>query len=164
VLAKEYCDKIGRVDKPVIVSHHMLSGLMKGQVKMSKSMADSAIFMEDTRKDVERKIKSAWCEEGIVKENPILDYCKSIIFPANGKLVITKKSGESILYSSYEELQVDYESKNVHPGDLKNAVADAINDLLQPVRDHFENDPYARKLLAQIKKWQEEMRLAALKK
>ena len=40
------------------------------------------------------------------------------------------------------------------------AVAAAINDLLQPVRDHFANDPYARKLLTQIKKWQEEMRAA----
>jgi len=47
---------------------------------------------------------------------------------------------------------------------LKNAVSAAINDLLQPVRDHFENDPYARKLLTQIKKWQAEALAAANKK
>ena len=82
VLAKEYCDAIHREEKPVIISHHMLLGLKKGQTKMSKSDPDSAIFMEDTRKDVERKIRSAFCEEGIVKDNPILDYCSSIIFPA----------------------------------------------------------------------------------
>ena len=163
VLAKEYCDKIGKEDKPVIVSHHMLSGLKKGQTKMSKSDPDSAIFMEDTRKDVERKISSAFCEEGVVEENPILDYCKSIIFPAHGQMTITKAAkfgGDSRVYGSYDELKADYEAKELHPGDLKRAVAGAINDLLQPVRDHFENDPYARKLLAQIKKWQAEMAAA----
>ncbi len=30
VLAKEYCDRIGKTDKPVVVSHHMLSGLKEG--------------------------------------------------------------------------------------------------------------------------------------
>eukprot|EP01037_Dinobryon_pediforme_P035849 gene35849-42475_t len=34
--------------KPVIISHHMLSGLKQGAAKMSKSDPDSAIFMEDT--------------------------------------------------------------------------------------------------------------------
>uniref|UniRef100_A0A7S3MRH5 tyrosine--tRNA ligase n=2 Tax=Choreotrichia TaxID=141411 RepID=A0A7S3MRH5_9SPIT len=160
VLAKEYCDKIGREDKPVVISHHMLSGLKKGQTKMSKSDPDSAIFMEDTRKDVERKIRSAYCEEGVVAENPILDYCSSIIFPAHGRLSVTSKTGETKVYMSYDEVKTDYEACNLHPGDLKTAVASAINDLLQPVRDHFANDPYAKKLLTQIKKWQDEMRAA----
>jgi tyrosyl-tRNA synthetase len=54
MLARDYCtDPI----KPVILSHHMLMGLKQGQEKMSKSDPDSAIFMEDSVKDVERKIK-----------------------------------------------------------------------------------------------------------
>ena len=48
MLAREYCDAIKLEDKPVIISHHMLSGLKEGQAKMSKSDPDSAIFMEDT--------------------------------------------------------------------------------------------------------------------
>jgi len=32
-------------DKPIIVSHGMVSGLIEGQEKMSKSNLDSAIFM-----------------------------------------------------------------------------------------------------------------------
>ena len=35
-------------DKPIIVSHGMISGLIEGQEKMSKSNPDSAIFMEDS--------------------------------------------------------------------------------------------------------------------
>ena len=43
---------------------------------MSKSDPDSAIFMEDTIEDVNRKIKKSFCPEKIVEGNPILDYCK----------------------------------------------------------------------------------------
>ena len=50
----------------MILSHHMLAGLTG--VKMSKSDPDSAIFMEDTVKDVNRKVKKAWCPPGVVTE------------------------------------------------------------------------------------------------
>jgi len=142
----------------VVISHHMLAGLKEGQEKMSKSDPDSAIFMEDTREDVTRKIKKSFCPPAIEKGNPILDYCKSIIFPSFGHLLIDKKpeSGGPKDYSSYEELAADYTNEQIHPSELKPAVTKAINDLLQPVRDHFQNDPYARDLLAKIKQWQAE--------
>merc|ERR1719394_9053 len=60
MLARDYCDWAGR-KKPVVLSHHMLYGLKAGQSKMSKSDPDSAIFMEDTPEDVERKIRNAYC-------------------------------------------------------------------------------------------------------
>jgi len=41
---------------------------------MSKSDPDSAIFMEDTVEDVNRKIKRAFCPPLIVHENPVFDY------------------------------------------------------------------------------------------
>ena len=65
----------------------MLSGLKKKQDeqdKMSKSDPNSAIFMEDTREEVESKIKKAFCEEKTIKDNPILEYVKNIIFPSIG--------------------------------------------------------------------------------
>ena len=63
VLAREYSDDVKIKHKPVIVSHHMLKSLVKGVEKMSKSIPDSAIFMEDSAKEVERKIKKAYCPE-----------------------------------------------------------------------------------------------------
>ena len=57
MLAKEYCDCIKKKDKPVIISHHMLMGMKEGQAKMSKSDPNSAIFMEDSRADVQKKVK-----------------------------------------------------------------------------------------------------------
>ena len=73
MLAREYVTKTKKDKNPCIVSSHMIPGLKEGQFKMSKSDPDSAIFMEDSVKDVEKKIKKAFCPIGIVEENPILD-------------------------------------------------------------------------------------------
>lgn len=156
MLAREYCDDIGRKEKPIILSHHMLSGLKEGQAKMSKSDPDSAIFMEDKAEDVNRKIKKAFCPEKVVAGNPILDYTKNIIFERFGSFTVKRdaKNGGDKEYATYAELEADFVAGNLHPGDLKANVAVAINALLQPVRDHFERDPYAKRLLEQIKQWQ----------
>ena len=55
-----------------------------------------------------------------------------------------------MLYNTYEELEADYLSGKIHPRDLKPAVADAINTILEPVRQHFaQGEPKA--LLDKIK-------------
>lgn len=38
----------------------------------------------------------------------------------------------------------------LHPGDLKPAVAKVINELIEPVRQHFKNNAEARNLLSLI--------------
>ena len=57
---------------------------------MSKSDPDSAIFMQDTAADVNRKIKDAYCPEKKVEGNPILDYTKNIIFGAREIFTINR--------------------------------------------------------------------------
>jgi len=59
MLAREYADDVKIKDKPIILSHPMMPGLKKDQEKMSKSDPDSAIFMEDTEAEVEKKITKA---------------------------------------------------------------------------------------------------------
>ena len=112
---------------------------------MSKSDPDSAIFMEDSAKDVDRKIKKGFCPELIIEKNPIMDYARYIVMPAfDNEWEIQIRKGDEVtnkVYRSIEELEKDYVAGDMHPGDLKPAVAKAINKLLQPVRDHFTNDP-----------------------
>src|SRR3990167_7271478 len=84
VLAREIGPKLGYW-KPVVVSHHMLMGLKKPtseqtnavdraiELKMSKSVPDSAIFMTDTEEEIKRKINKAYCPEKVIEENPILE-------------------------------------------------------------------------------------------
>lgn len=57
---------------------------------MSKSNPDSAIFMEDSPEVVNKKIKKAFCAERAIEGNPILDYCKNIIFGARDSLSIIR--------------------------------------------------------------------------
>ncbi len=167
VLAREVGPKLGYW-KPVIVSHHMLMGLVEPSssekdaveraidMKMSKSNPDSAIFMTDTKEDVERKIKKAYCPEKQIQENPILEYCKYIIFERFNSLKIErpKKFGGNLVIKSYPELEKIYAKGNLHPLDLKNAVAVYINKLLEPVKKHFKKNKKASDLLKKVKSYE----------
>jgi tyrosyl-tRNA synthetase len=178
MLAREVGPELGYW-KPVVLSHGMLQGLGKPlaegadateraiSMKMSKSKPDTAIFMTDTTEDVERKINNAYCPEGESKDNPILDYCKQIIFQSqylkratpllkDGKFEILREErfGGNVSYSSYEELERDFVEKKLFPLDLKVAVIKALNDLLDPVRKHFQEDEFAKNLLEEVKGYQ----------
>eukprot|EP01111_Echinosteliopsis_oligospora_P001456 TRINITY_DN1219_c0_g1_i1.p1 TRINITY_DN1219_c0_g1~~TRINITY_DN1219_c0_g1_i1.p1 ORF type:complete len:399 (+),score=109.37 TRINITY_DN1219_c0_g1_i1:1089-2285(+) len=153
MLAREYCDEVKIKYKPVIVSHHMLAGLKEGQEKMSKSDPDSAIFMEDSEMDVNAKIKKAYCPPGVLEKNPIFEYIKYIIFPRNGQFSVERdlNNGGPKTYTNYDECAAEYLAGTLHPGDVKPAVARTLNQLIQPVRDHFKNNADAAKLLKLVK-------------
>jgi len=155
MLAREYCDLKKTKLKPIILSHHMLMGLGQGEEKMSKSKPNSAIFMEDTVDEVNSKIKTSFCPPGILANNPCTDYLKHIVFQKLDTFTVNRSeaNGGSITYNSFEELAVDYEAQKLHPGDLKPALAKAINQIIDPVRKHFETDPKAKSLLEQVKRW-----------
>lgn len=96
MLAREFADKLEfhadkRQAKPVILSHAMMPGLLEGQEKMSKSDPDSAIFMEDSVEDVNRKIKKAYCPPQILESNPCLTYLRQLVFPLKGEFHIARK-------------------------------------------------------------------------
>ncbi|CAL9235443.1 unnamed protein product, partial [Arabidopsis halleri] len=153
VLAREYCDDIKRKNKPIILSHHMLPGLQQGQEKMSKSDPLSAIFMEDEEAEVNVKIKKAYCPPKIVQGNPCLEYIKYIILPWFDEFTVERNEeyGGNKTYKSFEEIAAEYERGELHPGDLKKGLMNALNKILQPVRDHFKTDARAKNLLKQIK-------------
>lgn len=153
VLAREYCDDIKRKNKPIILSHHMLPGLQQGQEKMSKSDPSSAIYMEDEEAEVNVKIKKAYCPPKIVEGNPCLEYIKYIVLPWCNEFLVERSeaNGGNKTFKSYEELVADYEEGNLHPGDLKPSLAKAINEILQPVRNHFNDNADAKDLLKRVK-------------
>jgi tyrosyl-tRNA synthetase len=162
VLAREVGPKLG-FWKPVVVSHHMLMGLgepPKGdktvdraiEMKMSKSNPDSAIFMTDSIEDVNRKVKKAYCPVKVVDENPVLEYCKYILFERLKSLEIERpdKFGGNLSIESYDELVKVYSKGDLHPMDLKKCVSEGINQLIDPVRDHFLKNKKAKELLDQV--------------
>ncbi len=163
VLAREIGPKLGWW-KPVVVSHHMLMGLGKPssastgiergiELKMSKSKPDTAIFMTDSEEEIKRKINKAYCPEKIIDENPLMEYAKYIIFEKFDSMKIERpvKFGGNLEINSYEELVKIFSSGDLHPMDLKPAIAYYVNKLIRPVREHFEKDKKARKLLEKVK-------------
>ncbi|MGB9883145.1 MAG: tyrosine--tRNA ligase [Microgenomates group bacterium] len=174
MLAREIGPMLG-FWKPVVVSHHMLMGLLQKskvnsqkskiektiELKMSKSIPDSAIFMTDTKEDVERKINKAYCPEGVVEDNPILEYYRYIIFESFDRLGIDRliierpqKFGGNVFFTSYQELEKAFANKEIHPMDLKLTLAKLLNQLLDPVRRHFEENNQAKALLEKVKNFQ----------
>ncbi len=167
VLAREVGPKLG-FWKPVIVSHHMLMGLSQPpqgtgsaaeraiEMKMSKSNPNSAIFMDDGEKEIRDKIAKAYCPEKKVEENPIMEYCRYIIFERFKSLEVERpaKFGGSMSIGSYDELAKLYSSGKLHPMDLKNATSSHINKMLEPVRKHFEKSQKARKLITEVKNFE----------
>lgn len=168
ILAREVGPKLGWW-KPVVVSHHMLMGLeglkkpegfdekeqfdIEISSKMSKSKPETCIFIHDSKEDIQRKINNAYCPEKIIENNPILDYSKHIIFRKFKTLKIERsaKFGGDIEISDYDELEKMFRLGQVHPLDLKNAVAEALDKIIKPVRDHFEKDKKARELYELVK-------------
>jgi len=161
-LAREIGPKLG-FWKPVIVSHHMLMGLgepPKGEkmveraieMKMSKSNPDSAIFMNDSNEEVSGKIKKAYCPEGIIEENPVLEYNKYIIFEKfkTVKIERQEKFGGDLEFNSYNELENVFAQKKMHPMDLKQSTASYLNQLIEPVRKNLEKNSIAKKLESEI--------------
>ena len=175
MLAREIGPQLGYW-KPVVVSHHMLMGLGKPPsvetihelslpknkinrviaLKMSKSLPDSAVFMTDTTEDIKRKINKAWCPEGEIKENPVLEYCKYIIFEKFNQVIVERpqKFGGPVILNSYQNLEHLFAEKKIHPIDLKQTVIVLLDQLLAPVRKHFEQNPFAKKLLQKVKSYQ----------
>jgi tyrosyl-tRNA synthetase len=162
MLARDIFPKLG-YQPPVVVSHHMLMGLtepktdqdgIEGAIakKMSKSNPNSSIFMTDSEEEIKKKFKKAYCPEGQVKDNPVLEYFKYIVFEKVDKVLIERpeKFGGDLIFDSYKSLEKDFVSKKVHPLDLKITCAKYINEFLEPVRKHFSENKEAKALLDKV--------------
>ncbi len=167
IIAREVGPKLGWW-KPVVVSHHMLMGLegvkqpegfeenkkMDAEIssKMSKSKPSTAIFVHDSREEIKKKILSAFCPEKQA-ENPVLECCKHLIFRKFGRMKVERpqRFGGDIEFFSYDELENSYKKGEVHPLDLKNAVAENMDAMIKPIREHFEKGK-AKELYGFVKK------------
>ncbi|MGC8581797.1 MAG: tyrosine--tRNA ligase [Thermoplasmata archaeon] len=138
MLAREVADKYHW--KKVIALHTPILSNLKGNMrmdsfegKMSKSNPENAILFTDTKQEIENKLKKAYCPEKIIEGNPVIDIVKYIIFPWESQLEIVRpiKFGGSAVYSTYNRLKEDYEKGAIHPMDLKNSVAIALERIME---------------------------------
>jgi len=148
MLCRDVSKKLGR-NAPVAIHTPLLTGLQAGsrmdptEVKMSKSKPDSMISIHDEPDVVKNKIRKAYCPEKQIEGNPILELCKFVIFPElNKEFLIERESahGGNLKFKSYEDLEKAF-LEGLHPLDLKNATADYINKILEPIHKYFEKNP-----------------------
>lgn len=130
---------------------------------MSSSDPNSKIDFLDSPSVVKSKIAKAHCAPGEVDGNGVLAFVRAVIIPI-GKLmkgqgrtsdriwaggnvdsIFTisgdpKFGGKVQHFSTVEELEASYAAGEIHPGDLKVAVTNAINALLAPIQADFESN------------------------
>lgn len=146
----------GEKYKPVAIHNPLILGLNKplvwplpenanikdvlGEMKMSKSVVNSAIFIHDSEEEIRAKMNKAFCPEKEISFNPVLDWAKKLIFQGEEKEIIIKrdkKFGGDLQFNNFEELEGVFAKGDLHPMDLKKFVADYLVELLAPVRADF---------------------------
>ena len=152
MVAREVFPKMG-FKKPIAVHHHLLAGLSEPEkitgegskeeevyaMKMSKSKPYTAIFIHDTEEEIRDKLKKAYCPPS-TEGNPVLELTKYIVFHEQKEMLVERqeKYGGNIAYENYAEVEKDYLGKKLHPSDLKNAVGNAVEKIVAPIRKRFE--------------------------
>ena len=132
-------------ESPVCVFAPLLSGLSGG--KMSASDAASKVNLTDDPEAVEEKIGQAYCPAGELAENGVLEYLEHLVFPVlaveDESFVVERPEeyGGDLTYERYDELESDFLSGDLHPADLKPAVATAISEVIDPVRQRLTDRP-----------------------
>jgi tyrosyl-tRNA synthetase len=149
--------------KPIALHHPLLMGLQKPvtwpvpnvsdrsfvlEMKMSKSNPDSAIWIHDSAEEIKEKIRKAFCPEKEVDYNPILNWTANLLFwnrTEPFRVEREEKHGGNLEFQTYDELEKAYAAGELHPTDLKNAVAKELIKLLAPIRKHFAKPAIAAK-------------------
>lgn len=130
-LAREIIGEIS--DQPFVAVHTPLITSLLGEGKMSSSVPDSNVSLTDSEDEIKRKIAKAHCPAGVAKGNPIMEIARLIVFPYDKRIRIDRaeKFGGPVEFSSYDELESAFAKGDLHPKDLKDAIASYIVDILK---------------------------------
>jgi len=128
---------------------HTLPSLIK---RAPLNPEEEYIELLEQESALKKKVKAAFCEEGNVEFNPLLDIARDIILPLlpqGEKFLISRSAdhGGDLHFASSKELNESFASKAVHPGDLKNSLLGYLKELIAPIRKSSES-PAMKKLLS----------------
>ena len=148
MLARDVAEKLGwrkpiALHTPLLMSLTATDRMDMTDAKMSKSDPDSCLYIHDSPEEITRKLRKAYCPEGVIEDNPIIDICNNIIFTNQNTFTIPRpdKYGGDVVLTGARDLRDTFQDRLLHPLDLKNAVAEYIIEQLKPVREYFESHP-----------------------
>lgn len=98
---------------------------------------DEYYLLDDPKVNGKSKMKKAFCEPGNVDYCPPISVVSAFYFgfsrDSTGELVIRRsdENGGDVTYKTMSEVEVDFASGALHPGDLKEAATSKIMELLE---------------------------------
>ena len=92
---------------------------------------------------IAERLQHAFCPAKQVDGNPVVEIVRWIVFPWEGHLGVDRpaKYGGPVEFASEPEFVATWEQGNLHPQDLKVAVTDVLDRLLEPARRYFTAHP-----------------------
>jgi tyrosyl-tRNA synthetase len=137
MLARDNLPRLG-YPAPVCIHTPLLHGT-DGSEKMSSSK-ENFIAIDDKPEVIRNKVKKCYCPPGELEGNPVLEMAQHFIFTDQKTILIKRpeKFGGD-LNLNQTELEQMYSSGELHPLDLKNAVANHLVEILEPVRSYMDN-------------------------
>jgi tyrosyl-tRNA synthetase len=138
MLAREHLPKLD-FEVPICIHTPLLHGL-DGDEKMSSSKGN-LIAIDEKEDRIIEKIKKSFCPMKEVEGNPIIEIANHFIFTTQDEILIERdeKFGGNLNLSETELIDM-YVSGDLHPVDLKNAVAKFMIEYLRPVREYMLNN------------------------
>lgn len=119
---------------------------------MSASDPDSKIDLLDPPDVVRKKLRKAYAEPKVVKDNGLIAFVKYVLLPAGGLkhegepyFAVERRDAEPLIYKDIAKLETDYAADVLTPQMLKPAIAEALVELLAPIQKAFQES----------KEWQE---------
>jgi tyrosyl-tRNA synthetase len=111
--------------------------------KMSKSDAGSGLPIPATTAEVAARIGAAFCPAKEVDGNPVVEAVRFIVFPWEGRFVVERaaKHGGPAAFEDEGSFLTAWKDGQLHPQDVKGAVAAALDRLIAPARSYFDAHP-----------------------
>jgi tyrosyl-tRNA synthetase len=111
--------------------------------KMSKSDPSSGIPIPAEKPVITERIQNAFCPAKEADGNPVVEVVRFIALPWEGRLHVERpaKYGGPLDFASDPEFLAAWREGKLHPQDLKAAVVDVLDRLMEPARRHFAAHP-----------------------
>ena len=129
------------LDYEFVALHTPLITSLKGPGnKMSKSIPGSGISITDSYETIKKTINGAYCLEKEIKDNPVLQIAKLVIFPRISFFEISRpaKFGGDLSFENYDDMEKAFLKGELHPMDLKNAVIKYLETIIAPIREAYQ--------------------------
>lgn len=141
MFAREYLPLLG-YEKRAELMMPLVTSMLGPGTKMSSSVPGSHIKVHDSPEVIREKMRKAYCPEGVVEDNFVLQVAKFAIFAEQDSFTIQReaKFGGPVTFDSYEQLEQSFLKRSIHPKDLKAAVSECLIAKFSRVRDYFDSN------------------------